>query len=77
MDPVLIPVFGMTFTIISSLIVFEFILIIKNGRNDVEKLRLQKEMKEIDLKKEEIHQQVLIEENRKYDRIIDQQTHEK
>jgi hypothetical protein len=77
MDPVLIPVFGMTFTLISSLIIFGFILIMKKRKNDVEKLRLQKEMKEIELRKEEIHHQVLIEENRKYDRIINQQITDK
>jgi hypothetical protein len=72
MNPGLIPVFGMCFTLLSSMIVFGFVIIIKKGKNDVEKLRLQKEMKEIELRKEELHYQTLLEENRKYDRLIDQ-----
>jgi hypothetical protein len=71
MDPVLIPVFGMTFTLLASVIVFGSIIIIKKGRNEVEKLRLQKEIKEIDLRKEELHLSTLLEENKKYDRMIE------
>jgi hypothetical protein len=71
MDPILIPVFGMTFTLIASVIVFGSIIIMKKGKNDVEKLRLQKEIKEIDLRKEELHFNSLIEENKKYDRMLE------
>jgi hypothetical protein len=71
MDPIYIPIFGMTFTLIASAIVFGSIIIMKKGRNDVEKLKLQKEMKELDLQKEELHFKSLIEENKKYDRMLE------
>jgi hypothetical protein len=72
MNPMMIPVLGIVFSLfVAPCLVFGFILFLRKGKNDVEKARLQKEMKEIDMKKEEIHLRALIEENRKYDRLIE------
>jgi hypothetical protein len=62
---------------VAPALVFGFILLIRKGKHDVEKLRLQKEIKEIELRKEEIHLHTLLEENKKYDRLIDGTTDEK
>jgi hypothetical protein len=72
MNPMMIPVLGIVFSLfVAPCLVFGFILFMRKGKNDVEKVRLQKEMKEIEMRKEEIHLRALIEENRKYDRLID------
>jgi hypothetical protein len=72
MDPIMIPVLGIVFSLfIAPSIVFGFIYYMRKSKNDLEKTKLQKEMKEIELKKEETHLQVLIQENRKYDKMID------
>jgi hypothetical protein len=72
MDAIMIPILGIIFSLfIAPCLVFGFILFLRKGKNDVEKIRLQKEMKEIEMKKEEIHLRALIEENRKYDRMIE------
>jgi hypothetical protein len=72
MNASMIPFVGMFLSLlVAPALVFGFIIAMKKGKNDVEKLRLQKEMKEIDMKKEEIHLRALIEENRKYDRMIE------
>jgi hypothetical protein len=78
MDPVMIPILGIVFSLfVAPCLVFGFIIMMKKGRNDVEKIRLQKEMKEIEMRKEEVHLKALIEENRKYDRMIESGTVEK
>lgn len=51
-------------------IVFGFVLLNKRGKNQLEALRLRKEMLELEVEKERIHALGLAEENRKYDRII-------
>jgi hypothetical protein len=72
MNPFMIPILGIVFSLfVAPCLVFGFILFLKKGKNDVEKARLQKEMKEIEMKREEIHLRALIEENRKYDRLIE------
>jgi hypothetical protein len=38
---------------------------------DVEKLRLKKEIIELEIRKEEIHLKLLVEENRKYDKLLE------
>jgi hypothetical protein len=71
MDSMMIPVLGIVFSLfVAPALVFGFILLIRKGKHDVEKLQLQKEMKEIELRREEVHLQTLIEENKKYDRLI-------
>jgi hypothetical protein len=68
----MIPFVGMFLSLlVAPCLVFGFILLLKKGKNDVERARLQKEMKEIEMRKEEIHLKALIEENRKYDRMIE------
>jgi hypothetical protein len=57
--------------IIAPIISFSFILLIKKNKKDIEIMKLKKEMMDIELQKERIHLQLLEEENRKYDRIID------
>ena len=67
-----IPYFGM----IMSLLVlpgltFGFIIITKKIKADVEKLKFRKEILELELKKEELRVSSIIEENKKYDRLIE------
>jgi len=57
--------------IVAPMIVFGFILLAKRGRNQVEIMRMKRDIAEIELKKEEAKARGLAEENRKYDRIID------
>jgi predicted membrane protein len=52
-------------------IVFGFILLQKRGRNRLEELRLKKEMLMLEVEREKFRHATMIEENRKYDRIID------
>jgi hypothetical protein len=71
MDPVAIPFFGMFFSLfVLPVTVFGFILIIRKQKTDIEKLRLKKEIMEIELEKESLNLKLIEEENRKYDRII-------
>jgi hypothetical protein len=62
----LLTIFG-----VAPLIVFGFILLAKRGRNQVEIMRVKRDIAELEVKKEEAKARALIEENRKYDRIID------
>jgi hypothetical protein len=67
-----IPYFGM----IMSLLVlpgltFGFILITKKIKADVEKLKYKKEILVLELRKEELRVNSIIEENRKYDRLLE------
>jgi hypothetical protein len=57
--------------VIGPLITFTFIYLVKKNKKDIEMMKLKKEMMDIELQKEKIHLQLLEEENRKYDRIID------
>jgi hypothetical protein len=78
MSPFMIPILGIVFSLfVAPSLVFGFILFMRKGKNDLEKVRLQKEMKEIELRKEEVHLRALIEENRKYDRLIEGETPER
>jgi hypothetical protein len=66
-----IPILGIVCSlVIAPAMIFGFILLMRKSKVDVEKVRLQKEIKELELHKEEIHLKVLLEENRKYDQII-------
>jgi hypothetical protein len=51
--------------------VFLFIYMVKKNANQVKVIQLKKEMMELEVKKEEIHMQALIEENKKYDRVLE------
>ena len=70
MDPAQIPFVGMFLSlVVAPAIVFGFILLLRKGKNEVEKIMYKKEMMEIELRKEELHLKVLLEENKKYDRM--------
>jgi hypothetical protein len=65
-----------TIAIISSLVILPgmilgFIYLMKKHRHDVELINHKKELLELEVRKEELRLQNLVEENRKYDRIID------
>lgn len=51
-------------------IVFTFILLGKRNRTELEKLKYRKEILELEIAKEDAHTRALVEENRKYDRLI-------
>jgi len=51
-------------------IIFGFIYLMRKQKIDIEKLKLQKELKELEIQKDELHIRLLQEENRKYDLII-------
>jgi hypothetical protein len=55
-------------------IVFHFIY--KSKKNKIEMIKLQKELLEREIEKEKIQLKVLEEENRKYDKIIHENTRE-
>jgi len=78
MDPIMIPILGIVFSLfIAPCLVFGFVLMIRKGKNDVRKMELQKEMRELEVRKEELHLQALIQENRKYDRLIESESSRK
>jgi len=51
-------------------IVFTFIHLNKRNRLEVDKLRYRKEILELEIAKEDAHTRALVEENRKYDHLI-------
>lgn len=53
------------------LIVFGFVLLNSRNKRSVEKIRLQKEILELELQKEQIRLKMLEAENVKYDRLIE------
>ncbi len=58
--------------VVAPMIVFGFILLAKRGKNAVEIMRMKRDIAEIELRKEEAKARILVEENRKYDRIIEE-----
>lgn len=56
---------------VAPAIVFGFILMGKRGRNQIEIMRMKRDIAELEVRKEEARARALIEENRKYDRIIE------
>jgi hypothetical protein len=62
----LLTIFGL-----APLIVFGFIFLSKRSKNQVEIMRLKRDIADLEVQKEEAKARVLIEEGRKYDRIID------
>jgi len=53
---------------------FGFILLLKKIKADVEIIKTKKEILELEIKKEEIHLKAILEENKKYDRLIEDQS---
>jgi hypothetical protein len=56
-------------------IVFGFIYLSKRRRSEIEMARYKTECLELEVRKEELHLRCLVEENKKYDRIIDDKSH--
>ena len=52
-------------------VVFTFVYMVKRGRNDLEALRIKKDMLELEVERERLRVAALAEENRKYDRLIE------
>jgi hypothetical protein len=72
MELIPIPYFGMImFFLVAPALTFGFIGYTKKLKADVEKKRYEKEILELEVRKEEIHVKMLEEENRKYDRMIE------
>lgn len=55
----------------APLIVFGFLFLRRRGRDQLEALRIKKEMLELEVEKEKLHLAAMAEENAKYDRIIE------
>ena len=71
MDFIPIPYFGMIMSLfVVPALTFGFIVLIRKQKADVDKLRIKKEILELELRREELRITSLTEENRKYDRLI-------
>lgn len=67
-----IPIVAMlSLFIVAPAIVFTFLRLNKRDKNQIEMMRIKKEMLELEIRKEEVKKEALIEENHKYDRIIE------
>ncbi len=72
MEFIPIPYFGMImFFFVAPALTFGFITITKKIKADVDKLKYQKEIIELEIKKEELHLKMMTEENKKYDKMIE------
>lgn len=69
MDPFL-TIFGLTAIVLPS-ITFTFIYFLRKNRADVDKLRYEKEILELELKRDQLKLLRIAEENKKYDRLIE------
>jgi hypothetical protein len=77
MDLIPIPYFGMIMALlVAPSITFGFIFLMKKNKNEVEKLKLQKEILELEMQKEETHLKLMIEENKKYDKLLEDKIYE-
>lgn len=71
MEFIPIPYFGMIMCFfVAPALTFGFITITKKIKADVDKLQYRKEIIELEIKKDEIHLQMIMEENKKYDKMI-------
>jgi hypothetical protein len=78
MELIPIPYFGMImFFFVAPALTFGFVGYTKRLKADVEKKRYQKEILELEIRKEELHLKMLEEENKKYDRMIEDNTGKK
>jgi hypothetical protein len=72
MDFNLIPILGIISSlIITPAIVFGFIFLMRKAKTDVEKLKYQKEIIQLEMQKEELHLKTILEENKKYDKLLE------
>ncbi|OHD12287.1 MAG: hypothetical protein A2Z96_01135 [Spirochaetes bacterium GWB1_48_6] len=75
MEFIPIPYFGMIMSLfVAPALTFGFILISKKYKADVEKLRIKKEILELEIRKEEIQIKKIEEENIKLDKFIEAHT---
>jgi hypothetical protein len=51
---------------------FGFILQIRKGKTDNKKAKIERKTTKLKIRKEELHLQVLLEENKKYDRLLEE-----
>jgi uncharacterized membrane protein (DUF106 family) len=73
MDLIPIPYFGMIMALlVAPSITFAFIYFLRKSKHDVEKLKYQKEIMELEVKKEELHLKNILEENKKYDKLLEE-----
>jgi cell shape-determining protein MreC len=71
MEFIPIPYFGMImFFFVAPVLTFGFIGYTKKIKADVEKKKYEKEILELEIKKEEIHLKMIEEENKKYDKML-------
>lgn len=78
MEQIPIPYFGMIMSLlVAPGLTFGFILLLKKIKANVEIIKTKKEILELEIKKEEIHLKLILEENSKYDRLIEDQSSEK
>jgi hypothetical protein len=72
MELVPIPYFAITMSLlVAPALTFGFIYLMRRKKVELEKIRYQKEILELEVEKEEIRLKAMIEENRKYDRLIE------
>lgn len=72
MDPIAIPILGIVFSLfVLPLTVFGFVAIIRKQNTDIKKLQIKKEMMELEVQQGKTSLKLLEEENKKYDRIIE------
>ena len=57
-------------------VVFFFVRAIQRDKNEVERMKASKELLELEVRKEEARAKSLAEENRKYDRLIEEASKE-
>ncbi|MDR2418918.1 MAG: hypothetical protein LBD79_07670 [Treponema sp.] len=70
---VLIPIVSvLSLFVAAPVIVFSFILGLKKSDNETKKLQYQKEMLELEVKKEELQLRRLEAESKQYDRLINE-----
>lgn len=72
MEFIPIPYFGMIMALlVAPALTFGFIALMKKIKSDVEKLKYQKEILELEIKKEELHLKRIEEENKQMDLLIE------
>jgi hypothetical protein len=72
MEIIPIPYFGMLMSLfVAPLLTYGFILLMKRNKCEVEKLKYKKEILELEIRKDLVHLQLIAEENKKYDRLLE------
>ncbi len=71
MELIPIPYFAIIMSLfVAPLLTYGFIYFLKRKQAEVEKMKMKKEIIELELKKEDLKYKILLEENKKYDQII-------